>query len=165
MKKFLAFYLCFCIILIGTTVPVFAANPYDVSINNENVASSEEQCNGQVLALFEVNSNDDTSLISTYNVDLEQVSGPYWQNYVNVAKGKNMKVHVNITSYAIGCNSVSIYVKPNSAAGALDSKYKVATWTGTGHHWANLAVPTSYTKYYVILWGGFNGSGAIYTEP
>lgn len=151
MKKIVA--ICLCIISLFVSIPVFAAESRDVS---------EER----IIAIVEVNPTErNCANIVPYNTDLMPVYGPYWQNYVSVPKGENMKVHVYIESFGGGANTVKVYVKPNSAAGALNDKYKVATWTGTGHHWADLAINTQYSKYYVILWGAFNGSGAVYTEP
>lgn len=151
MKKVVA--LCLCIVSLFVSIPVYAAECDDTS-------------EGRMYTVAElIPAEDGSATIVPYNVDLMPVSGPYWQNYVSVSKGKNMKVHVYIESFGGGANTVQIYVKPNSAAGALNDKYKVATWTGTGHHWADLALNTKYTKYYVILWGAFNGSGAVYTEP
>ena len=153
MKKFLATCLCL-VLLVCTTLSVSAVEPVNTIPENHE------------LATFQVTVGENgTHTIVPYNTDLKQVTGPYWQGSVNVSTGKNMKVHVYIDSYAFGSNQVDIYVKPESSAGALDSRYKVATWTGTGHHCAELAMGTTYTSYYVMLWGAFNGSGAIYTEP
>lgn len=165
MKKFLAICLSICTILIYACTPALAAEDSNsVEKIAEVNAITEENSEGPALFKVTVTPNGNSS-ITPYNVDLTSVQGPYWQNYVHVSKGKNMKVHVYIESFAMGSNSVDIYVKPNSAAGAKDSKYKVATWTGKGHHWAELAMNTQYTTYYVMLWGAFNGSGGIYTEP
>ena len=122
MKKVVA--LCLCIVSLFVSIPVYAAECDDAS-------------EGRMYTVAElIPAEDGSATIVPYNVDLMPVSGPYWQNYVSVSKGKNMKVHVYIESFG-----------------------------GTGHHWADLALNTKYTKYYVILWGAFNGSGAVYTEP
>lgn len=165
MKKILALCLSICLLCAITSNETFAKESKCTEIPDNNILS-ESEFHGKELATFELTVNDDgEASIVPYNQDLRPVTGPYWQGYVNVSAGKNMKVHVYIESYAFGCNSVSIHVKEGSAVGADDAKYRKATWTGTGHHWADLVKGTKAGKYYVMLWGGFYGSGAIYTEP
>jgi len=107
--------------------------------------------------------SDDSLIGGTRNTDLAGIyyGGP-WQSYVYPPLGSNMKVHVNITSIF---GTIYIYCKPYSGDNLPDSAYLVATWTGEGHHWADLALNTTAYRYYVYLYGDFSGSGAVYTEP
>lgn len=162
MKKTFALFLSFCIILTCMAMPV-SATEYS---NESCEILSETTFDGREFATFEVSvDNNGNTNIMPYNTDLAQINSGYWQNTVHVSRGKNMKVHVYISSYMYGCNSVDIYCKAGSPANTKSPQYKVARWTGTGHKYADLALNTQNTTYYVMLWGGFNGSGAVYTEP
>lgn len=147
MKKILALCLSFSMFLICFAMPVSA---------------SEAKNGEEAQVMFDEPGNT----IMPLNIDRQQFNGDivYWQGTVHVPKGSNMKLHLYVNSYLIG-NSLNIYVKPGTAAGTLDEKYRVATWKGTGHHWVDLALNTQYTEYYVMLWGSINATGAIYTEP
>ena len=76
MKKVVA--LCLCIVSLFVSIPVYAAECDDAS-------------EGRMYTVAElIPAEDGSATIVPYNVDLMPVSGPYWQNYVSVSKGKNM---------------------------------------------------------------------------
>lgn len=161
MKRIFAVFVVFCMLAIYAVLPVSAA------MVSHSVVELDESQQSDVISALEVSIDEEgSSIIMPLNTDMVQVSGPYWQgSVINVPRGKALKVHVYIESYAIASNSVTVYAKSGSAAGTKDSKYKIATWSGIGHHWATIDTNTSNSTYYVMLWGAFNGSGAVYIEP
>ena len=153
MKRFLGVFISLCILTVCMAMPVLA----------EEYETSEFGNNGQTMLMLEVTVDENgENVYQTRNTDLAVITGGPWQNYVYPSIGDNVKVHVNITSIS---GKIYIYCKAGNASGTWDSSNLKATWTGTGHHWADLATGATSTKYYVMLMGNFTGSGAVYTEP
>lgn len=150
MKKIFALLLCFCMIMTCTTTPVMAAE-------KKTDAAMEENCQFTI--------NDEGELVITpLNTDYQQFNGTliHWQGFIkNVPAGKNLKIHLDIKEYLDFTNSVTIYF--GNAPG--NTMKKIAKWTGTGHHWADLKLGTTRNSYYLILDGRINATGGVYTEP
>lgn len=151
MKKFLSSILCSCMLL--TCVPVQAM------AKTEDVTPKDSLA--QVVTSTNVKENDVAS-VTPRNIDYVQLNGTntyYGTFYVN--RGDNVKIHMYIDYYNGLLMPIRIHFNKRGATSKV-----VATWTGTGHKYADLYLncqePGEYT---VWLEGNFSGSGAVYREP
>lgn len=158
MNKVLAILLSVCMMAIVFVQPVLAAET-----SNENVTilekNTENSC-GELIATFNVD-EDGKVTISPKNTDLATMSQTYNLVKFYAKKGTNIKIHINVTSIT---GSIKVHFHVGNAYATSSDPIK-ATWTGTGHKYADLKLNASAGYYSVYLRGAFVGSGAVYSEP
>ena len=159
MKKILAHSLCLCMLLVGIAIPVSAAEIKPNTVNEIDTAQKDS-----LLTAFTVNVDKNGNFtIAPYNTDLLRVSdGANNSGSFNVSSGKNVKIHMYISSVT---GSIKVYARKGALGGTYNSQYLKATWTGKGHHYADLFPNASAGTYSVFVYGAYSGSGAVYTEP
>ena len=141
MKKFFALLLTMCMLVVGTSMSAFAAEP-EVSTNV-------------------------TSTIDATSTSITPRNTDYWNTYgplaignksirITPGAGKNLKIHL----YMHSTNPITISVRPNGGTDRV-----VATWNTIGDHWADLVRGTNSGTYIVTLKGPTIADGGIYSEP
>lgn len=141
MKKFFALCLTMCMLVVGTSTSVFAAE------NKQEVNTA-------------VASESDDSGISTLNTDYWTTPGPVaignTMFSVYPGAGENLKIHL----YLYTNNDITISVKADNG-----SWRTVANWGSVGHHWADLVRGTNGGRYTIWIQGSTIADGGVYSEP
>lgn len=168
MKKFIAFLLSLCMLIACTCSP--AAATENVSDNGGLYQTSDEQykdveldSDDEMLFTFDiVPDGNGNSTIQPRNKDYLRMSQVECSGtFLNDKAGNNLKIHIYVES---ATTKIWVYfVKGNRTPTERDTC--IATWSGTGHKYADLQLNAETGWYGVYLAGGFTGHGAVYSEP